>query len=380
MDRGNIRLEWVDIFKGLLILSVVVGHSTGLFNIYIYQFHMAAFFFISGFTSRLNEKSMLETIWTKFFTLLLPLLTLVIIFILAAKLIYLAGLYPYLFETANRGIFFSILKFFQKGAINVNWLGWTWFIVTLFGVFITQKIILLISKNRINCVSSILSVLLYAAAYWLVHHKIMPGLSFFKFDLIFIAQFYFYAGLFASYYDLAGKLIMGKYLYFCLFAVSLTVLVIFGLSDHMVDYPSRKFGFIIANCFAGLNGIIFSFSLSAILSLFPYLIKNIIVYIGKNTLGILVFHLMFFKIGYAILILAGIVPLAYLKTFVPTTPIGNEYWWLITGTSVVTSIFLYRLLLRLRIPMFLLGSDRISYSRLYPQFYNRMPGFIKKLG
>ena len=30
------RIEWCDIFKGLLIILVVTGHATGMFNRYIY--------------------------------------------------------------------------------------------------------------------------------------------------------------------------------------------------------------------------------------------------------------------------------------------------------------------------------------------------------
>ena len=44
----NKRIVWVDIFKALAIILVVVGHATGKFNQYIYLFHVSAFFFISS--------------------------------------------------------------------------------------------------------------------------------------------------------------------------------------------------------------------------------------------------------------------------------------------------------------------------------------------
>ena len=55
MDKK--RIEWVDIFKALAIILVVVGHSTGKFNAYIYQFHVAAFFFISGWVAKMDVVS-----------------------------------------------------------------------------------------------------------------------------------------------------------------------------------------------------------------------------------------------------------------------------------------------------------------------------------
>lgn len=40
----NHRIQWVDVYKGIVIILVVIGHATGLFNSFIYQFHVAAFF------------------------------------------------------------------------------------------------------------------------------------------------------------------------------------------------------------------------------------------------------------------------------------------------------------------------------------------------
>lgn len=51
------RIEWCDIYKGIMIILVVIGHATGQFNSWIYQFHMAAFFFISGYSGRMAGKS-----------------------------------------------------------------------------------------------------------------------------------------------------------------------------------------------------------------------------------------------------------------------------------------------------------------------------------
>lgn len=49
------RMEWVDIYKAIGIVLVVIGHTTGTFNFFIYQFHMAAFFVISDYTTNLKK-------------------------------------------------------------------------------------------------------------------------------------------------------------------------------------------------------------------------------------------------------------------------------------------------------------------------------------
>lgn len=59
------RIEWVDIYKALGIILVVVGHATGAFNNYIYQFHMAAFFFISGYTTNFDRDSAVHYVYKK---------------------------------------------------------------------------------------------------------------------------------------------------------------------------------------------------------------------------------------------------------------------------------------------------------------------------
>ena len=69
------RIEWVDIYKGLAICLMVIGHATGRWNEFIYQFHMAAFFFISGYTLKYGEKDVLKTIWNRFYSLVLPYLS-----------------------------------------------------------------------------------------------------------------------------------------------------------------------------------------------------------------------------------------------------------------------------------------------------------------
>ena len=62
------------IYKALGIILVVVGHATGAFNNYIYQFHMAAFFFISGYTTNFEKDSMPHYIYKKIYSLYVPLL------------------------------------------------------------------------------------------------------------------------------------------------------------------------------------------------------------------------------------------------------------------------------------------------------------------
>lgn len=65
----------LDIIKGILIILVVVGHSGAFYN-YIYLFHMAAFFIISGYcykeTYNQSLKSLQELLLKKIKRLYIP--------------------------------------------------------------------------------------------------------------------------------------------------------------------------------------------------------------------------------------------------------------------------------------------------------------------
>lgn len=45
------RIIWIDIMRGILMISIVMGHiyTTGLLRKYLYSFHVPAFFFLSGY-------------------------------------------------------------------------------------------------------------------------------------------------------------------------------------------------------------------------------------------------------------------------------------------------------------------------------------------
>lgn len=71
------RLSWVDAYKGILILLVVLGHSIqyrlgdGCFNNtlwnVIYSFHMPCFFAVSGMfaTTKVGGGTFLNLVWRR---------------------------------------------------------------------------------------------------------------------------------------------------------------------------------------------------------------------------------------------------------------------------------------------------------------------------
>ena len=58
--KGNSRLQYIDVLKGIAIILVLIGHRSvnECGTVFIYMFHMPLFFFISGYLDRMNEIEM----------------------------------------------------------------------------------------------------------------------------------------------------------------------------------------------------------------------------------------------------------------------------------------------------------------------------------
>lgn len=68
------RETWIDVYKGIAIMLVIIGHlkiSTDLYR-FIYAFHMYAFFFVSGMTYRKKEQNYLQCVLTSVKRLYIP--------------------------------------------------------------------------------------------------------------------------------------------------------------------------------------------------------------------------------------------------------------------------------------------------------------------
>lgn len=356
------RIEWVDLFKALTIVCVVLGHATGDYNAYIYQFHMAAFFFISGYTADLDKRSMAETLWQKLCTMLLPLAT--VFLILWGVLAVLTVLLPALswnrpFDGISLG--YILLQFVSKGSIYIAWLGAAWFLIVLFGSFAMQKLLRNLSGNRAGFLYAACSALCFGLGY------LMAGTQQFRYlDLIFIGQFYLFCGVVARQAAVFDRFAANGRANLLWLALTVGGLYYFGnVYPNTVDYPSRAFGFIVTNYLAAINGTFFIYLFSYYLSKAPAPIKQGLFWVGENTLAILFFHFIFFKLGFLCLYFAGVAPLAYLQNFIPTGDIGQRYAFFFTTLSIVCSIALWKLLTRGYRLRVLLGMERSVYTNWY---------------
>lgn len=353
------RIEWCDIFKGLLIILVVTGHATGMFNRYIYQFHMAAFFVISGYTSNLDKRDFLHYIFDKFYKIMIPFYFLGVsgnlIFYILSRINVLDKVSTTVYSVSLQQ---AMMTLFSKNIfIYCDWLGVIWFLPVLFVASVLAKIIYLFTKNNGKWMF-VLSVFIF----FLSEKNIMTGNNITI--LSGLAQFYFIMGILLrrvlGKFDRNGKSVK--------FTGVLTVvfcLVWYICSNKLititVDWPSKRFNGTVQDILLPILGIAVTYMLAHFLSKISSA-NRLFSYIGKNTMGIMSFHFAGFKVAYALLILLGCMRVDEFNLLTPPTEVGNRYWFIIVLISVCASLLLWRGLNRIRIGSFLLGGSKITVT------------------
>ena len=372
------RVDWIDVYKAFAIMLVVVGHATGLFNMYIYQFHMACFFFISGYTAKLEEKSIVEICLDKLFTCFIPLLFFVLSGAIVQRLLNSKGIYDMCSNLPYVGIGKTLSIFLTKGDIYVQFLGAGWFLITLMGAFIIQKLIILISKNQANGIYALISIFIYFFGYYMIHNNIKLSFGMFSFDLIFVSQLFLGIGYCVKKNLNSLIQTQWKMKYLCpLGCACIIIFYLFGKVYPMtVDYPSRYFPNPIFNLIAGLNGIFFVLIISKILADNKWLlwIRKAFCYIGKNSISILFMHFIWIKLINIIFYKHGIISLEDVRSVVPTVEVGNKFWVLFLLVSVLASLLVWEIFRRIPGIRWLLGFSRESYKKISSKVVGKIAG------
>ena len=84
---------------------------------------------------------------------------------------------------------------------------------------------------------------------------------------------------------------------------------------------------------------------------------------------VVLFHFLWFNLGYAILYILGRAPFEYLRSFTPGE-LGAPWWPMFTLIGIVMSILTWKIMMRLRILRVLFGQEK----QIYDQCWNRLRG------
>ncbi len=330
-------------------------------TIYIYQFHISAFFFISGVTARFDNKKLGQIAIEKFFVLLLPLFVMVVLGSFAEKLLYLNNYYELLSSYPYLDIVDKICTFLKTGDLYIQFLGATWFLPVLYGIYIIQKrISIAFDSDYIGHLIS--STIIYLLGYYFISNGIRIQIGIFPVDLIFVGQFFFCLGKIFKVYKREESSTLA---YTITILFNLLVFYYFGNKIGLtVDYASRYLSSPTLNALEAINGICFCYCLSKLLIKLPTVIKNAIICIGRNSMAILIFHFTFFKIINLFFYLNNKISVDDLKSVVPNTEIGNRYYPLFVIVSIVGSIGIWKIIEKISFTNFLFGMSNKKYKEI----------------
>ena len=231
--------------------------------------------------------------------------------------------YDEIIELANLGHYAKLL-------IDVNWTsdlgGATWFLIALFFGFLSSKLLVYITDNKVNIVTVIVSCGLLVLSYKVFN----LGVHFRYFvDLGVASSFYIILGAYFKKKDLFNRLTIKKE-YLTYVGVFL-YLYIFGRVLHVtVDYPGRSFNNVWVDIASSIIAITLLYNIS--IRLERSRMCSVLEYLGKNTLGLLLLHFFILRIIFTVEYILGISDISILKNL---TPPSNKYDTFVYSFAVI---------------------------------------------
>lgn len=310
------RKSDIDIAKAIGIIMVVWAHAGGPFSSYINQFHMPFFFFLSGILFHMPDDYK-EYVLRKIKTLLIPFWKWNFLLLLPFWLLYFWGKWE-----------IRVLRQYAvEIGITVNkvpMLGATWFLPALFWtcvIFAGVKKVL--EKINIkNCLKDVFLLLYGGISCCVGMYCNFP----YRISRNLVCSLFFVLGyLYSKYVRRLEK----NQIVVDFFACSMGV-IYWGIASHnKTDLGGNeykwKFLFVIGAVMASYAVLIFSRRIASI-RVWERVIKHLR-YLGKNTMPIVIWHFVFFRIAIVLQIITMEAPLGAVTSF----PIyyGKSGWWII---------------------------------------------------
>ncbi|MEH2174625.1 acyltransferase family protein [Nostoc sp.] len=281
------RIEWIDCWKGLGIITVVVGHIVSPGAKYIYWFHMPLFFFISGYLYR-EKTDYSAFLKKKFFNLIVPYLSFLFLFSLFQYLPLIMNSWQQKqFLPIDKIIIFTFLiicKKFYGGANLVLWFGVFWFVTCL---FFTQQLYNLIyikfgSNNLLMLKIMLCCYSLAMINYYLIKNVVFPW----NINVVVMALPYYWLGHMAA----KSLLINHKLLILGIIIFLSAILLDEGNLLHFpFNMKNTSYGVLILNFVIALSGIIITQQLAVLLHKISH-IGNAMRELGNSSMLIMYLH------------------------------------------------------------------------------------------
>lgn len=306
------RKKELDILKGLAIILMVLGHTNFWGKPYIYLFHMAVFFMASGYffknESTSDYKNLGQYIKKKIIALWLPYFIWNSVFIVCNNLFIKINFYtndPHFLEEVNGGFntvhtYMSVKETIMQLLKSFLFVGGTtmggafWFLRILFEISIIYAVVnfillkLVKSERRVLIAQGIVALFMLILGYFCSLKNIsFAGNS----QISFSCYCLFYIGKIISVKNITieNKIVKGAAL-----LLSMGILLVCNMYGS-VSLGSNYYVNPIFLLIVSILGWILLYEISSLLLRFTK-IKTILIYIGQNTISIVVFHFLAFKL------------------------------------------------------------------------------------
>lgn len=336
MTMNSKRVEWVDIFKGLLIVLVVLGHSNNVKLIpLIYAFHMAAFFFIHGYTTNYEKDNFIDYFKKRFKGLAVPFFTFNIAVYFLQMFLNFIGVYDYFYVTPFD--YHSILNFIRY-FWTFDLAGATWFLIVLFFASIVSKIIYDCLREKMDSSSTskwhlIITTSLFLFFY-LCFYRVQIVAAYFL-DLVPISLLFVSIGNYLKNINEKDN----KYLiHFIKLIFIIGYFIIVLVLHEQTEWSIRVLPNVIFLIVESLGGIFLFEYISKFFVHFKDRLKIVyktLIYIGSNTLAVLKYHFLGFRLVFLVGVICGVLKINSLQYL---TPPYTSFMYT-TITSIVSIIF-----------------------------------------
>ena len=332
MDNRN---QEMNIVKSLGIIAVVLGHTAFEYGNILYMYHMALFFFVSGYF--INDSMLHNPInWLirRIKNYYVPYITFSIIFIFFRNLMVNIKIYEESWRITNIEMFKVVKEriFFMSGE---PLLGTFWFFRSILYVSILFLIINLLLKkldilNERNLVFTVGLLYIISFIFWEKGIDITKILNpnnnifirivvlFFDFRVPMLLSVYLTGYLYKNHKSKIN--INFKYFILCM-------LILFYFKDKaIIEISANKFEGPIMFYFISIVGIYVNLYIAKILNSRKQKVLN---YIGENSMYIMVFHFLAFKIVNYMQIVIYKLPIERLSEFPGLKYSSYNNWWII---------------------------------------------------
>lgn len=315
------RNAQIDIIRGIAIILIVLGHTNSPASHFVYLFHVSIFIFVAGFLWDSNDSKN----WDNYFIFLkkkikrlyFPYVFANILGVLLNNVLLNIGWY-----TSANHIYFStydvIFNLFKVLMFNndTEIFGASWFLRLLFSISVLyglfDVIIRNFDKSKQFVIRWLFSIVMLLSGFILCKYNVNLVIL----DISFLTCFVFF-NFGREVRNLKLNISTAKK--FLIFIFTFAILLFFnqiGTIEISKNIYTSVFFFLIVS----FSGWLCLYELSYFIEKVSYL-KKMLVYIGKNTMPILLLHFIAFKIGSILLSLLFSRNLNFVMY-------KNGYWWI----------------------------------------------------